>query len=70
MKSSHFTKFATVVTDERITPFIGYCPYCPLHEGIRTHVQLKDVTRECRQCPNCLRVYFVADSKSGALRRG
>lgn len=51
-------------TDERITPWIGYCPHCPLHEGLRSHVRLEEVTREARRCPSCGRVYIVADLDS------
>lgn len=50
-----------VEPDARVNNFIGYCPYCPLHEGIRAHVRLEEVTRIARQCPNCKRVYVIND---------
>lgn len=54
-----FSEMLPMEPDERVTPYIGYCPHCPLHEGIRTHVRLTEVTRYARQCPSCQRVYIV-----------
>ena len=48
-----------VESDERATALLGYCPHCPIHEGIRSYRQLVELTREFRQCPQCLRTYYV-----------
>lgn len=50
-----------VAVDERVTPFIGYCPHCPVHEGLRTHERLLELTRVSRQCPRCGRIYIVGE---------
>lgn len=48
--------------DNRVNEFTGYCPSCPIHEGVRSHVRLDELTREFRQCPRCKRIYVVAES--------
>jgi hypothetical protein len=50
-----------ITADERVTPLTGYCPHCPIHEGIRPFVRLVELTREMRQCPKCRRIYVVSD---------
>lgn len=53
--------FADLVTDDRVTPFLGFCLYCRVPEGLDSHVRLRSVLRWVRQCPRCQRVYIIGE---------